>query len=341
MKRSNKPSPQATKLFDHIRELQIRIFVCFIVLAIFSTIAYFFYGPILEILRAPLNAPLYYNNPSGSFAFVMKICLMSALTITIPVIIYNLIMFIRPAFEKSLPLKRVYSTTAFSVLMAAIGIIFAYFCILPGALHFFGGFQVSGLHSLMSADSYLNFVTSIIITFMIVFQIPLLVAFIDSIRPITPKKMLKMEKWVILASLIIAALVPFAFDLMTCLFVALPIVLLYNLSIILVVMQHAKSARKERLATHAVIVKPESKPEFMTDPFYFEEFASELSSRKQTNLRNIASKQSVMDVQRIHRRPDEVQPAEWFLNRPKQVTSVGKQTSIISDVNRKTQTNHV
>jgi len=337
MKRSNKQSPKATKLFDHVRELQIRIVICSIVLATFGTIAYFFYEPILIILRAPLNAPLYYNNPSGSFSFIIKICLMSALTVTIPVILYNLIMFIRPAFEKSIPIKRVYLATIFSIIMAISGIIFAYFCILPGALHFFGGFQVSGLHSLMSADSYLNFVTSIIITFMIVFQIPLLVAFVDSVKQIPPKNMLKMEKWVILASLIVAALVPFAFDLMTCLFVALPIILLYNLSIILVVIQHAKSARKERLIANAVIVKPE----FMTDPFYFEEFAADFSNRKQTNIRNIASKQSVMDVQRIHRRPDEVKPAEWFLNRPKLVTSVGKQTNIISDINCKPQTNHV
>ncbi|MEI7539311.1 MAG: twin-arginine translocase subunit TatC [Candidatus Saccharibacteria bacterium] len=230
MKRSNKQSPQATKLFDHIRELRTRFFVCLAVLIVSGFIVYFFYEPILTILRSPLNAPLYYSNPAGSFAFVMKICLMSAITITTPVMIYNLIMFIRPAFKETVPTARVYLTTIYSIIMATSGAIFAYFCIIPGTLKFFSGFQVNGLQALISADGYLNFVTNIIITFVIVFQIPLLIVFADRIKPIPPMKMLKMEKWVILGSLIIAAVVPFAFDLMTCLFIALPIVVLYNIT---------------------------------------------------------------------------------------------------------------
>jgi len=312
MKRSNKPSPQATKIFDHVRELRTRFFVCLAALAITSFVAYFFYEPILAILRAPLNAPLYYSNPAGSFAFVMKICLMSAITVTIPVIIYNLIMFIRPAFEEAMPLGRIYITTAFSVIMAAVGAVFAYSCILPGSLRFFSGFQVSGLQAIISADDYLNFVTNIIITFVLVFQIPLLIVFIDRIKPILPRKMLKMEKWVVLGSLIIAAVVPFAFDLMTCLFIALPIIVLYNLSIVLVIAQHARIARKEHVivktSANTTIGKSEFSKEFMTDPsFSFDKVTSELISEKsRVNAisPNIARRNvMVMDIHRTHQRP--------------------------------------
>ena len=343
MKKSNKQVPQTTKLFDHIRELRTRFFACSIILVIFGVISYFLFEPILSILRAPLNAPLYYSNPSGSFGFITKICLMGALTITIPAIVYNVIMFIRPAFEESMPLKRVYLTTVFSVLMAAAGVVFAYYCILPGTLHFFGGFQVNGLSALISADSYLNFIISIMITFIITFQIPLLITFIDSAKPISPNKMLKAEKWVILGSLIVAALVPFAFDFMTCLFIALPIVVLYNLSIVLVAAQHARVARKERVKVRSITVTPEFSQEFMEDPsFSFDEIIAELTSEGYTfDMPVSVSRQNVLDIQRIHHRPATVQPPEWRLNRPQLTTALGRQVNIISDIRQMPQTNHV
>ncbi len=260
-----------------------------------------------------------------------------------PDIIYNLIMFIRPAFEEFMPLGRVYSTTVFSIIMAAAGAIFAYFCILPGTLNFFSGFQISGLQALISADDYLNFVTNIIITYVIIFQIPLLIVFIDRIKPIPPRKMLEMEKWVILGSLIVATLVPFAWDLMTCLFIALPIVVLYNISIILVVTQHARIAQKERAKAGSIIVKPKSSQEFMAEPdFSFDKITAELISEGNVySMPDSTARRNVMDVQRIHYRPATVQPAEWFRNRPKQVIALSKQVNIISDIRRAPRINRV
>lgn len=245
MKRSNKMSPTQAKVFDHIRELQIRLIVSVAVLVLAGIVVYFYYEPVLDLLRSPLGGPLYYTTPAGSFAFVMKICFMGALAVTIPVIVYNLIMFARPAFEKSLPLRRVYLTTLFSAILALAGAAFGFVFIIPGALHFFQGFELEGLSALISADSYLTFVTSVIITFVIVFQLPLLISFIDSVKPIPPSRLFKMEKWVILGSLIVSLLVPFALDITTSLLIALPIIVLYNLSIVIVVM---RSAQRKRVA---------------------------------------------------------------------------------------------
>lgn len=351
MKRSNKQSSQTTKLFDHVHELQIRFVMCFIVIAVASAVVYLLYEPILALLRSPLNAPLYYSDPSGSFAFVMKICLMGSIAISIPVIIYNIIMFVRPAFEKSLPLSRVYFTTGFSVIMAATGVIFAFTCILPGTLKFFEGFQVSGLHALISADSYLNFVTNMIITFILVFQLPLLISLIDSVKPLPPRKMIKMEKWVILGSLIIASLVPFAWDLTTCAFIALPIIVLYNLSIILVVVQHARTARKNSVAAvRSLVVKPESNLASMPESaFSFDEIANELVGEKQTSIvQAVKPKQISMDIRPIKSCPrscfqiknnsanpimaNPVSPVVHLQNQPKQpVTHLATRSRLISD----------
>lgn len=246
MKRRVHNSQFPATLLDHIRELRTRLLVSVIILVIAGIVAYFFYDQILTILRSPLGAPLYYSNPAGSFSFVMKICTMAGIAVAIPVVVYNLIMFVRPAFKDALPILRVYSMTVASVLLAATGVVFAFTFIIPGALRFFAGFQVEGLSALISADSYLTFVTNVIITFVLVFQIPLILLFIDRIKPIPPKNMLKGEKWVILGGLIVSFMVPFALDITTSLLIAAPIIVLYNISIILVLWQHASIRRAEQ-----------------------------------------------------------------------------------------------
>lgn len=253
MKRPTRRTQPATKLSDHIRELQKRLLASVLALVLAGVLVYAFYEPLIDILRSPLSAPLYYTSPAGSFGFVMKICLMGALAIAMPVLVYNLVMFVRPAFKEALSLKRVYLTAAMSSVLAVSGAAFGFLCILPGTLHFFGGYQVGGLSALISADSYLSFVISIIVTFVLVFQLPLLIGFIDIIKPLTPKKLLSYEKWVVLGSLIISLIVPFSFDMLTSLLVALPIIILFNLSIVLVALRHASIKRKERTANHKAL----------------------------------------------------------------------------------------
>jgi hypothetical protein len=265
---------------------------------------------------------------------------MGALIITIPIIIYNIIMFVRPAFEQALPRKRVYLTTGASAIFAIAGAIFAFYCILPGTLHFFAGFQVSGLSALISADSYLNFVTNIIITFVIVFQLPLLIVFIDSVKPLPPKKLLGLEKWVILGSLIVALLAPFTYDLVTSLLIALPIIVLYNLSIIIVVMRHAKKARKERSIVHATISKPifdlSSTPEsaLSLNKLTYEGLADELASLTKFTPVSAAiePKRPVMDIKPLNSHPTTVVPAAWVQERKSRQTELSKQVRVFSDI---------
>jgi sec-independent protein translocase protein TatC len=321
VKRGGKKPQQPTKVFDHLRELRTRLFVCVIALVIAGIGVYFVYEQLLELLRSPLNAPLYYSTPAGSFAFVMKICFMGSLAIAIPVIVYNLIMFVRPAFLSALPLKRVYGTTFFSAILAGAGAAFGFLFIIPGALHFFEGFQVSGLSALISADSYLGFVTNVIITFVLVFQLPLLIAFIDKITPLTPKKLFKMEKWVILGSLVISFLVPFALDITTSLLIALPIVVLYNVSIVIVLIQHSAVKRRERAverASHSiksVAAIPQSTMSLVD--LSYEDLVSEIIAEQHPVVTTAAAARTApmtsagMDIRPRSARPAPVSPAPW------------------------------
>jgi hypothetical protein len=156
---------------------------------------------------------------------------------------------------------------------------------LPGALKFFGGFQVPGLSALISADSYLSFVSNSLITFMIVFQIPLLMIIFDRIKPISPKKLLAMEKYVVLAGLLVALIVPFAFDVVTCLLIAAPIVILYNVSVAIIIVRHARRAAWAK--RHPVVT---TKKELSIDDQLLAEF---FADKEEEALVTIPSRQFV------------------------------------------------
>jgi sec-independent protein translocase protein TatC len=237
---------------DHIRELRTRIIVCAVVLVVGGVIGYLFYEPILEWLRSPLGRDLYYSTPAGSFNFIIKVASMVGILAAVPFIIFQLIMFIKPVFSDKLSTVRVFGYTIASILLAVGGALFAFYAILPGALKFFAGFQVAGLSALIDANNYLNFVTNSIVTFIIVFQIPLLMVIIDRIKPISPKRLLSMEKYVIIAGLLVSLIVPFAMDLTTCLLIAGPIVILYNVSVVLILVHHL-TVRKQRVVLPVVV----------------------------------------------------------------------------------------
>jgi sec-independent protein translocase protein TatC len=317
-----------TTMSDHIRELQMRIIVSVISLGVVGFVAYLFYGRILEFLSSPLGSPLYYTSPAGGFAFVMKICLMCAVIVTIPIIFYNVVMFIRPAFMKVLTMKRVLVTTVSSTLLAISGAIFAFYCILPGSLLFFKGYQVKGLSALISADSYLGFVTNIIITFVIVFQIPLIIGFIDTIKPLKPKQLLKLEKWVVIGSLVIALLAPFTYDLVTSILIAVPIIILYNLSIIVVALRHSN---KKRSLKH-VHKNNRPKPEMIIDDAIAELIEDEPVPKQIPATPNLQPQKAFMDIRPTSSRPATVTSAAWVKQRNEKRLAVSSHVRVISDI---------
>ena len=237
-------------MIHHVREIQLRLLAVVGVLIAGMVVGYLYYEPLFEFIKAPLNGPLHYTSPAGSFTFIIKICLMIGIIVTLPVAIYNAIMFVQPALTQRLSRLRVYLTTLASLLLAAGGAAFAFLIIIPLALRFFYKFQVDGLVALISADEYLRFVVSVIITFVIIFQLPLLISLIDHITPLPPRKLLKLEKYIIVGSVFVGVVVPFALDPTVQLLIASPIIVLYNVSIGIVMLQHmVRRSRQKRVAS--------------------------------------------------------------------------------------------
>lgn len=343
----NEKKPTTVK--DHIRELTVRLLVSFAAMGVAGTVVFFFYSPILAFLSSPLGAPLYYSNPAGSFSFVMKICLTGALVVTIPILIFNIIMFIKPAFQKTLSMKRILATTGISTLLALAGAVFAFYIILPGSLKFFKGFQANGLHALISADSYLGFVTNLIIMFVIVFQIPLLIIFIDHVKPLKPISMIKKGKWVVIGAIVLTIIQPFTYDFMTSVLIALPIIALYYLSVLAVVMQHARESRKESRAVYATVAKPAMTPvpQLTVDERLYESLLDELISLEKpapipvrVHKKTPTPLNPTMDVKKKPAPRTEIAIPAWVLERKARKAQFSKQVNVFSDIVRKPSVSH-
>lgn len=269
MKRQSRSAvSEPTMLIHHIREIQLRLLAVALVLIAGMAVGYIFHEFLFEFIKAPLNAPLHYMSPAGSFTFIIKICLMIGIVVALPIAIYNAIMFAQPALAKRLSRTRVHLTTFASLVLAAGGAAFGFLVIVPLALKFFYKFQVSGLEAIISADEYLRFVVGVVITFVIIFQLPLLVSLADHIRPLPPRKLLKFEKYVILVGVIVAIIVPFAVDPIVQLLIASPIVVLYNVAIIIVLIQHLFRSRRARKSQKkaATTAQPVPEPAFSPKP---------------------------------------------------------------------------
>jgi len=211
-------------------------------LIIGSIIGYLLRDQVLSILIRPLNQTIFYTSPAGGFDFVLKISLFFGFVFSLPLFTYHTIRFIEPALPKKVP-GLMFTVLLASVILLVIGMSFAYFVSLPAALYFLNKFTSDEVKALISTTEYFTFVTRYLIGFGLVFQLPLILLAVNAIKKISIKSLLSFERWVIVASAIVAAILTPTPDILNQLVMAVPLVLLYQVSILLIWIVNMKNKR--------------------------------------------------------------------------------------------------
>lgn len=241
---------------EHVHELQKRLTWSLLAIAIGGGISYYFYDPLLKLVQEPLGQTLYYTSPTGGFSFLFKLCLAAGFVLALPIIIYHVFGFLGPLLHR----RRRTSIVAFTMWsfnLAYAGVLFAYFISLPAALHFLAEFGGGGVQSLITVDEYFNFALAYLAGFALLFQVPLVVLFINRIHRLKPGGMMGAQRYIILFSFIAAAMLTPTPDPFNQLLMAAPAVVLYQVAIILVLLTNRKP-RKAKKVVHTAItqVKP-------------------------------------------------------------------------------------
>lgn len=218
---------------DHIKELRRRLMWVVLAIGITAGISYAARNHVTVWLQRPLHSTLYYTSPSGSFNFILKLSTIIGLFVALPVIIYNLIRFLEPALPKRISKKLIASTIGSSFFLALCGAAFGYFYMIPVSLKFFAGYATPEIRPLISANEYLSYLLNNVLLFALVFQIPLVILFIDRIKPFKPSKLLRYQRHVIVGAFGLAVVLPFTYDPVSQFIVAIPIIFLFYLSVVL------------------------------------------------------------------------------------------------------------
>lgn len=220
-------------LVEHLSELRARIGISLVSLVLASGLGFSFVSPLLAFLKVPsagLIDKLVFFSPQEAVMIYMRIAFLVGLVISMPVILYQLWLFVRPAMEERLKRHAAYFVF-FSTLAFICGCVFAYSIIIPPALKFCLSFSSSELVPMISADKYISFVIGLTIGTGLVFQMPVLSFILTKLNLISASLLRRKYRFAIVGILVTAAIITPTSDVFNMLVLAGPMLFLYELSI--------------------------------------------------------------------------------------------------------------
>ena len=222
-------------LKPHIADLRKRLVISSITVVIMFFACFSFYEPILEWMMAPVKHAL----PAGTsmiaveiqetFFTAMKVAFFGGFIISLPVIFWQLWLFLAPGLydhEKKLVVPFVF----FATLMFLLGASFAYYIVVPVGFDFLIAFGNSVVSVLPSIGKYVGFFTKLLIGFGIAFELPVITFFLAKIGLVNDQMLKDFFRYAVVLIFIVAAVLTPP-DVISQVLMAAPLLILYGLSI--------------------------------------------------------------------------------------------------------------
>lgn len=228
----NDPLPDTMSLVDHLQELRRRMITCLVCVAITSTVSYFFAETLVKLIAASAGK-LYFTSPAEVFFTYLKVSSFAGFLAALPVVLYQLWAFVVPALTRSEQTLSLILTPS-SVVLFFIGILFSYYFVLPAAIQFFLGFATESLQPLFSLGQYLSFVISLLLPFGFIFELPLFILVLAKLGAVSSSLLIRKRKVVLVLAFIVGAVVSPTPDIFSQTMIAIPMILLYEISLFLV-----------------------------------------------------------------------------------------------------------
>ena len=218
-------------LAEHLTELRRCLFKAVAALVAGTAVSFYYLEQIIEALTAPVGQ-LYYLRPAEAFMVYLKIALLAGLILASPMVLFQLYSFVRPALtlrEKHYAL----CTIPIIIVLFLGGMLFSYYFVFPRAVEFFLGFGNGHVNPLISMESYLDFLLMLVVPFGFIFNIPVVFLLLAYLKLLPVNALGRYHKHVILAAFILAAFITPTPDIITQSLLALPMVVLYEVSLVL------------------------------------------------------------------------------------------------------------
>lgn len=230
-------------LFEHLEELRSRLFKAALALIFGTIIGIGLASPTLEYLQQPYceivgsleECRLNTLGPTEGVVIYFRVSLLVGGIIAIPVMTYQVLMFIIPGLTRREKRFILLSIPAITLLFLA-GSAFAWFVLMRPALGFLEGFQPTIFKPEWTADLYTSFITALIFWMGVAFQTPLIFFVLSLLGLVSARPLLRNWRVAVVASAIAAALITPTIDPVNMFLVMGPLLVLYAISIILVLL---------------------------------------------------------------------------------------------------------
>jgi sec-independent protein translocase protein TatC len=219
------------ELRDRLIRALVAVGVAFVVLAIWP-------GPsgLYDLLAAPLvahlpkGATLIATNVISPVLVPLKITLMAAFVLALPVVLYQVWAFVAPGLyshEKKMVLPLVISSSV----LFMVGVAFCYFLVIPGMSRFIQAFAPSSITAAPDIEQYFGFVLTLFLVFGVAFEVPIAVIVLARVGVVSIEQLKKVRGYFVVGAFIVAAVVTPP-DVISQLALAVPMILLYEIGIL-------------------------------------------------------------------------------------------------------------
>jgi sec-independent protein translocase protein TatC len=218
------------ELRDRVIKSALAVIVVFVCLVYWAPdIFHLFARPLLEAL--PAGGKMIVTDVTGSFFVPMKVTMLAAFLIALPVVMYQLWAFIAPGLylhERKLILPLVVS----SYTLFIVGMAFAYFLVFPTVFKFMASYNAPlGAEMSTDIDNYLSFAMTTFLAFGVTFEVPVVVVVLVRMGMVSLAKLKEIRPYVVVGAFVVSAVVTPP-DILSQLLLATPMVLLYELGLL-------------------------------------------------------------------------------------------------------------
>lgn len=221
-------------IFDHLDELRQRLFKAALALVLGTAIGIAVATPVLEYLKQPYGRPFTVLGPTSGVVEYFRIALLVGAIIAIPVITYQVLMFVLPGLTNKEKRVLLFSIPPVTLLFL-LGVAFAWFRLIPPALGFLEGFQPTLFKPEWTPDLYLGFVTALLFWMGVAFEMPLIFFVLALLGLVSAGPLIKNWRIAVVGAAVAAAVITPTVDPVNMMLVMGPLMALYALSVILVI----------------------------------------------------------------------------------------------------------
>ncbi len=248
--RKGKKSPDEMTFLEHLEDLRKRIFYSFIAIFVAVIPAWLFSQDVYKILARPVTqflpegTRLAFTGLTEPFMLYLKVSFLTALFVTSPFIFLQLWYFVAPGLYQK-EKRYVIPFVSLTSLFFSAGALFGYFVVFPWACRFFLNLGQDFM-PVITVNAYLSLAIKILLGIGLVFELPTLVFFLSRMGIITSRWMIKNFKYAVLAIFVIAAVITPTPDIVTQGILAVPMLLLYGVSVLIAFLFGRERTRRKR-----------------------------------------------------------------------------------------------